>query len=407
MERRRNHSAIILHSHFNGLSIIQALGRNGISCLALDHKNSIAQSSRYCDFELCPNPETNESDFISFLVDKCKKQDTRPVIFPTSDYYAYSIAKNTTALEGVAMLCVSSWDTVKMLIHKKEFYEIGALNKYSTPNTYNINNLLTLADNCFPIVAKPEYQGIPSDERDNQRKNSFFSKQRLIIIKSKKELERTIDELGEYVKYYLFQEYINGISEDMFTVGIYANKSSEIKNLFSGRKIRGYPTVYGDCVVGENYQLPKMIIDLVIRIVKELRITGIAEFEFKRDIMDGRYKLIEVNPRSWSWVGITPKTGINLPLCAYQDLVGEAVSYKDSLSIPEGKYRYIRILDDFQHVVFDYKKEHPQWHQGIISYLAKGKYRNTVFAEFNAYDYKISLILIKQFLKDLKLRVMR
>src|SRR6056297_4184200 len=41
---------------------------------------------------------------------------------------------------------------------------------------------------------------------------------------------------------------------------------------------------------------------------------------FKRDADTGEFRLIEVNPRSWSWVGITAESGVSLPWLAYADL---------------------------------------------------------------------------------------
>ena len=58
-----------------------------------------------------------------------------------------------------------------------------------------------------------------------------------------------------------------------------------------------------------------MSLTLHIGIVKDLNYSGIAEFEYKKDLSTGRYRLIEVNPRSWSWIGITPACGVSTDDC--------------------------------------------------------------------------------------------
>jgi D-aspartate ligase len=45
--------------------------------------------------------------------------------------------------------------------------------------------------------------------------------------------------------------------------------------------------------------------------------------ETKRDPRDGRFKLMEVNPRLWQWHSLAAACGVDLPYIAYRDLVGE------------------------------------------------------------------------------------
>src|SRR5690606_1760274 len=138
------------------------------------------------------------------------------------------------------------------------------------------------------------------------------------------------------------QQFIPGLSNQMFTVGVYADRGYELAGIFTGRKARGYPAEFGDCIVGESYPVPQGLIENVRRIVKDLRYEGIAEFEYKRHELTGGYYLIEINPRSWSWVGITPACGVSLPWLAYTDLLG--IHYegrRDSSNLEPGRIKYV------------------------------------------------------------------
>ena len=42
-----------------------------------------------------------------------------------------------------------------------------------------------------------------------------------------------------------------------------------------------------------------------------------------RDPRDGRYKLLEVNPRLWQWHSLAAACGVDLPWIAYRDLIGD------------------------------------------------------------------------------------
>ena len=50
---------------------------------------------------------------------------------------------------------------------------------------------------------------------------------------------------------------------------------------------------------------------------------GLSQVEFKRDVRDGGFKLMEINPRLWQWHGLATACGVDLPRIAYADLVGE------------------------------------------------------------------------------------
>lgn len=90
--------------------------------------------------------------------------------------------------------------------------------------------------------------------------------------------------------------------DERYTVGIYTDEDHCVKAVFTGRKVRRFPADIGDNIVGESCTVPETNIGNSIRIVEELQYSGIAEFEYKKDAVTGEYKLIEINPRSWSWI---------------------------------------------------------------------------------------------------------
>ena len=47
-----------------------------------------------------------------------------------------------------------------------------------------------------------------------------------------------------------------------------------------------------------------------------------SQVEFKRDPRDGRFKLMEMNPRLWLWHGLAAALGVDFARIAYFDLLG-------------------------------------------------------------------------------------
>jgi D-aspartate ligase len=52
----------------------------------------------------------------------------------------------------------------------------------------------------------------------------------------------------------------------------------------------------------------------------------VAEFEFKYDAREDRYKLLDVNGRFWTWCGIGALAGVDFPYLAWQQALGQNVA---------------------------------------------------------------------------------
>ena len=69
-----------------------------------------------------------------------------------------------------------------------------------------------------------------------------------------------------------------------------------------------------------------------------------SQTEFKYDYRDQQFKLMEVNPRSWSWIGLPITMGINLPFYAFCDAVGITVPVH---TMQDDHYIWMNVEDDF------------------------------------------------------------
>ncbi|NMC13346.1 MAG: hypothetical protein GYA34_10755, partial [Chloroflexi bacterium] len=47
-----------------------------------------------------------------------------------------------------------------------------------------------------------------------------------------------------------------------------------------------------------------------------------CEIEYLRDPRDGEFKLIEINARTWLWVGLAAACGVNYPMYIYNNVNG-------------------------------------------------------------------------------------
>lgn len=422
-----SNTAIIFSPGSSGLSIIQILHANRIPCIAMDCKRPVGTRrigtySRYADYIECPDPLKHEQEFIEFIYDFCKKQTGKPVLFPTLDHWAICIARHKRLLEEVSLPCVGNVDAVELFVDKERFYKNYAsrripakqksIQSITIPATWTKEDLCTLSDIPFPIAAKPRTKLSLSNSNGYLRNISVaHEKLRLSILEDSSSLKKFLHENSQYADGLIFQEYIPGMSDCMYSVGMYADRQSKILGIFTGKKIRGYPALFGDCTVGINHAVPQNVLDMVTSIVKETGYSGIAEFEFKKDAATGEFALIEVNPRPWSWIGITAISPDNLPLIAYMDLCGKKIPAQEKKQ-PNGQTLYVKILQDCVNCLFLYSRDYPPWRKSPGQWLNSLKAERVIYAEFNATDWPVAIIEILKILiinpiKDLVKKILK
>lgn len=398
-------TAFVFNCAYNGLSIIQTLGRQGIDVYALDSFRNVGTTSKYGTYLKSPNPTESEDEFINFLISSGRDFEEKPVLIPTNDHWVSAVAKNREKLAEYFEPCFSEWSTIDLLLDKQQFSRWALDNDYSVPRSWTQNELASIPEDAFPIVAKRgdgRYRPDIMHRSSLTRKvHSLFSSGngpdqlseeysrvadiRLQIIDSRNELDAFLRGFNDLLDKFAFEEYIRGMSDSMYTVGIYANEGT-VKGVFTGRKVRGYPADIGDCKVGQVESVPDQLVDQAKSICDELDYTGIAEFEYKRDTKTGEFYLIEINPRSWSWVGITPASGVNLPWMAYTDLAGTGEQPCPSNPIEDGSIKWVKATEDLLNCLLFYRWSYPKWHLGPKKWWRSVNADRTVFAEGSLRD---------------------
>lgn len=401
-------TAIVFNCAYNGLSIIQELGRRGVDVHALDSFRNVGTTSRYATYHSCPNPTMDEEEFVEYLLDLAPEFDDKPVLIPTNDHWAAAIAHHRDRLTGPYHPCVVDGETIDLLLNKDKFGEWANEQGHPVPRSWTADQLSEIPDDAFPVAAKPsDATGVPDmmfdskiallynklfgdseketmTERERKVANRL-SETRLKVIESRDELNIFTAEFADVLDHFVIQEYVRGMSDQMYTVGVYANQG-EIKGLFTGRKVRGYPPDIGDCKVGQVEDVPDHAVATVEQMCDELEYHGIAEFEFKQDEQTDEFYLIEVNPRSWSWIGITPACGASLPWMAYADLSGaEEINFKRS-SRDEGSVVWIKAFEDILNSLYFYRKSQKEWVKGPCEWWNSINSNQVVVAEISKDD---------------------
>ncbi|MFP4057187.1 MAG: ATP-grasp domain-containing protein [Candidatus Brocadiia bacterium] len=380
-------NALVFNCNYNGLSVIRELGRRGVRVLALDCERSPGTVSRYARFVPCPDPAVAETAFVRRLLELAGGLEGRPVLFATNDAWAAAISRHKQRLEPHYTPCVAEWPVVSLLLDKGRFHDWAAARGYPVPASRPASEAHALGDEAFPIVAKPRCRRQAADTHHAGEGSRRLDRLRLTVLRTRRELDRFLEANAELLDQLLLQDYVEGMADCMVTVGVYADRGHEVKGLFTGRKLRGDPPDMGNCMAGQAEQVPEELKDIARRLCREVGYHGIAEFEFKRHAVTGRFHLLEVNPRSWSWVGITPACGVSLAWLAYCDLTGRGPLRPLESSVPTGSVKWVSLIADFQNCLWRYRRRgYPQWGLSLAQWWRSLRAQRLVTAEFAADD---------------------
>jgi D-aspartate ligase len=297
----------------NGLAAIRSLGRAGIPVLALDHRRSaLGFRSRYAEAILCPDPQDEEA-FVSFLAELGEGLERPAPLFPTHDEPLNAIARGMERLGDRFRYPFPPWEVLSRVQSKRAQLEAAAEAGVSVPRTLHPASVeearLAASELGYPVLVKPS-----ATEGFRRRFGRPFR------CENELELDQAYAQAEPFGP--MVQEVVPGGDEGLYTLGSYLAEDGEALGLFCGRKLRQTPPGVGTCRVGEAVWIEE-VVQQGLSLLRALSFHGISQVELKRDRRDGKLKLMEVNPRLWQWHGLAAACGVDVPLIAYRDLVGE------------------------------------------------------------------------------------
>jgi D-aspartate ligase len=301
-------AAVVDVGWVNGLAAIRSLGRAGIRVLAIDHRPSaLGFRSRYAERFLVADPHADPTRFIASI-----RALGKVVVFPTHDEQLNLIAQHLGDLEVLAPF--PGWDVLERVQSKRAQLDEAAAAGVDVPRTHYPHSAAEARGAAeeigLPVLVKPEH---PIGFKLRFRRQAFR-------CETLDEVEDAYTRAEEFAP--MVQELIPGSDDTLYTIGSYMTRDGRPLGVFSGRKLRQTPPGIGTCRVGEAVWVQDAV-DAALRLLEGFGYFGLSQVEFKRDPRDGKFKLMEINPRLWQWHGLAAACGIDLPQIAYADLVGD------------------------------------------------------------------------------------
>jgi len=158
---------------------------------------------------------------------------------------------------------------------------------------------------------------------------------RVAIVATRKDLLNIYDLNAETNSQRLIiQEYIPGGDDAVWMFNGYFNDRSECLFGATGRKLRQFPAHRGSTslgICGRNEAVEAQTKQLM----KAVAYRGPLDVGYRFDARDGKYKLLDVNPRIGSTFRLfTAQNGLDVARALYLDVTGQAVPFAQ---VPEGR----------------------------------------------------------------------
>ena len=290
--------------------------------------------SKICNIVYEPNLQDNE-EFKKILKQYAiKNKNNKIILIGTNDHYIRLITKNKKFLEKYFIFNYPEYEIVEDFLDKDKFYK-----KYSKyfdmPKTFIYscsNKKLKLDDFTYPIILKPS-------NGDKYFDLNFEGQNKVYKVNTIEELKYEINKIEKagYDDTLIIQEFIPGDDSMLFDSMFYVDSNSRATNATFGqiglqehtKTGVGNLTVIlnGYSEIG-NYD---ELVEKSKKFLEDIKYTGFAEFDFKYDIRDNKYKLLEINPRQARSSYYFAKSSKNLVECLIDDLIYNK-SYKFKLS---------------------------------------------------------------------------
>ncbi len=301
----------------SALAVTRSLAKRGCRVLVAGREpRNLSSSSRHCSLGLAvPDPLKDGTAFATAIGEIARRESVE-IVFPMTDHSIALLNRSRGLLPRTALLACPPEETMSAISDKSNLYRLAESNDIPFPKTIRLAGpgdlpaRIGLVDR-YPVVIKPARSRIPQAD-------GFLSGE-VMYASSRGELERLYASRPSLRHPSLIQEKIVGPGTGLFTL---FDRDRHLA-LFSHRRLFEKPPSGGVSVLSESVPLDPAMVEASGRLLSSVGWRGVAMVEFKRDLRDGKAKLMEVNGRFWGSLQLAIACGVDFPGLLLDFLTGK------------------------------------------------------------------------------------
>ncbi len=313
--------ALIVGGDYQGLGIVRSLGRRGVPVCVVDDEMSISRFSKYCTNFVRLADLRNERGAVDALIEVGDRLGLRGwVLYPTREELVAAFSRNREQLSRFFRVPTPEWNSVQWAWDKRNTYRLAKELGIPTPSTHypeNIDQLHELDGLTPPFAIKPAIK----------EHFIYATKAKAWCANSHAELRTLFQKAAKLVGpgEVMVQELIPGGGMQQFAYCAFFRNCEAIGKMVVRRR-RQHPLQFGRAsTYVETVDIP-VLEELSERFLRASNYYGLVELEYKLDPRDGQYKLLDVNARTWGYLSLGPRAGVDFSYMLYADQIGLPVS---------------------------------------------------------------------------------
>lgn len=314
------HTGVVLLGGAHGaLALARSFGRKGIPVILVTDDHPLPRFSRYVG-KWFAWPGANDGEAARWLGQFAERENCRDwLLIPCGDGEVRLIASNLDLLRRTYRVESCDWERLRQVCDKQLLAQTAAAAGIAIPRAYRVRHEAEIALLAiqFPVVLKPAMR---------MERNAF--------TQAKAWRADTRDELLAHYRIasalvgpenVVVQELIPGSGEAQFSYAGYWHAGKPVAAM-TARRTRQYPVDFSYTSTFVETVANDKVRAAATALLTTIAFEGLVEVEFKFDARDQEYKVLDVNPRAWSWVALCESAGTDLAVTMSCVAAGLAVT---------------------------------------------------------------------------------
>lgn len=295
---------VILGGAHGTLALARSLGAQGVAVTLVTADTPLPGLSRFVRHRFSwPGPK--HPGAVDRLLDLARKYDLAgQVLVAGGDAEVNLVAAARDRLAQAYDVWLTPWDRLQWLCEKPLLYRRAAELDVAFPATYAFASLeeADRAEIRFPVVIKPNMGG----GAGRLAKAKVLRCDDMAAFRA--DYAEAVTDIG--VANVVVQELIEGGGESQFSYTALWSEGEPVAE-FTARRTRQYPVDFGYTSTFVEVVDEPAAMAQARRLLASVGHHGLVEIEFKRDARDSSLKVLDVNPRPWSWFGLAAGCGVD------------------------------------------------------------------------------------------------
>lgn len=314
--------------HHGGLGAIRSLGRRGVPVYGVhEHRLAPAAGSRYLRGRWYWRPDTGHVDRIVADLAGLAARIGRPaVLVPTDDAASIFLAEHGDRLRPDFLFPRPPAELPRLMADKYSMFQLCRLLDVPCPDAtlpHDLGAARAFARRAgYPLVGKLATPWVP-------RGTGLRS---TTLVADDAELAALYQACADAGTGLMLQEFVPDCRDaDWFFHG-YCGGDGRCAPAFTGVKERSYPAHAGLTSMGRSMPNARLRAQLT-ELLATLHYRGIVDIDVRLDHRDGRYRLLDLNPRLGAQFRLFRDTaGVDVVLAQYLDLTGQRIPDRDEVA---------------------------------------------------------------------------